>query len=89
VVSSCPFFTPSGNREEDGKEEEADGDDHHVFEEINHVVAHHIAETKPCHTQQGDGQKKKAMGLPLQSGTDPFDYQFGTKKRKAMEVMMK
>jgi len=45
VVSSCPFFTPSRNSEEDWKEEEADGDDHHVDEEINHAVSHDIAET--------------------------------------------
>jgi len=27
-----------------------------------------------------DWQKKKALGLPLQPGTAPFAYQFGTKK---------
>ena len=31
-------------------------------------------------TKQGEGQKKNALGLPLQPGTAPFAYQFGTKK---------
>jgi len=31
AVSPFSFFTPSSNSEEDGKEEEAKGDDHHIY----------------------------------------------------------
>ena len=74
------FFSPLGDSEEGRKEEEGNGDDNHVDDEINHAVAHDIAETQLGHAQQGDSQKKMAMGLSRQRGTGPFYHQFGTKK---------